>query len=117
MHKQIHKDAYGRDMITLSHHEVCPTAWCTIHGVSRATFYRYKEMTKNDKQPKHHGNVGLKKPRTHTVQTTATLRLLLENSADQGLFSLGEKVPSMVLPSSFWWSDSLPEINNVNSMF
>ena len=83
VHKQIHHDSSGREMITLAGHEVCPTAWWTIHGISRATFYRYKEMAKNEVRPEEHGNLGLKKPRIHTVQATATLRLLLENSADQ----------------------------------
>jgi hypothetical protein len=122
VHKQIHHDPYGREMITLASREVCPSAWCVIHGIHKSTFYRYKEQTKNDKQPEHHGNVGLKKPRTHTVQATATLRLLLDNSADQmphksRTLQSGEKVPSMVLPSAFRWRDTLPEINSVNSSF
>ena len=43
VHKQMHHDVDGKDMITLAAHEVCLVAWCTIHGVSKATFYRYKE--------------------------------------------------------------------------
>ena len=62
MHKQIHRDADGKDMITLAAHEVCPTTWCTIHGVSRATFYRCKEKSRNDEKAEHYGNLGLKKP-------------------------------------------------------
>ena len=33
VHKQIHRDADGRDMITLEGMEVCPKAWTTIMGV------------------------------------------------------------------------------------
>ena len=42
VHKQIHRDADGRDMITLEGMEVCPKAWTTIMGVHRSSFYRYK---------------------------------------------------------------------------
>ena len=88
----------------------------------RATFYRYKENARNDEKPEHHGNLGLKKPQSHTLQATTTLRLLLEASADQmphksHTVASGEKVPSMVLPSAFQWKDNLPEINIVNSSF
>ena len=122
MHKQTHPDARGKDMITLASHEVCPNAWCVIYGVSRATFYKYKEKARNEEKPEHHGNLGLKKPRSHTLQATATLWLLLEASADQmphksRTVASGEKVPSMVLPSAFRWKDSLLEINIMNSSF
>ena len=90
--------------------------------MSRATFYRYKEKAKNDEKPEHHGNLGLKKPRSHTLQATGTLRLLLEANVDQmphksHTVASGEKVLSMVLPSAFRWKDSLPKINIVNSSF
>ena len=42
VHKQIHRDADRRDMITLEGMEVCPKAWTTIMGVHRSLFYRYK---------------------------------------------------------------------------
>ena len=118
----MHRDADRKDMITLAAHEICPTAWCTIHGLSRATFYRYKEKSRNDEKAKHHGNFGLKKPQSHTLQATATLRLLFESSADQMPYRSrtlpsGERVPSMILPFAFRWRDALPEINTVNFSF
>ena len=42
VHKQIHRDADGRDMIRLEGMEICPKAWTTIMGVHRSSFYRYK---------------------------------------------------------------------------
>ena len=39
VHKQIHSDADGRDMIMLEGMEVCPKAWTTIMGVHRSSFY------------------------------------------------------------------------------
>jgi len=72
VHKQIHHDSNKREMIMLASHEVCLIV-CTIHGVHKSTFSRYKEQAKNDKQLENHGNLGLQKPRTHTIQATTTL--------------------------------------------
>ena len=121
VHKQVHSDANGNDMITLAGVEVCPMAWCTIHGVHKSTYYKYRAEAKTNKQPEQHGNLGLKKPRTHTLQATATLRLLVEKDADpmphkSRTLDSGERVPSMVLPSAFCWKEKLPEINDVNSL-
>ena len=101
---------------------MCPTAWCLIHSVSRATYHRYKGRAKSGVRPEPHGNLGTKKPRLQTLQATATLRTLLENSADQmphksKTLPSGEKVVSMCLPSSFRWIETLPLINEVNARF
>ena len=99
MHRQIHKDLAGKEWITLKGREVCPTAWWTIHGISKATFYRYKDMAKAGKQAEGHGNLELKKPRTHTLQATAMLRTLIVPDADKmphktRTLESGEKVPA-----------------------
>ncbi len=122
VHRQIHRDAQGRDMITLEGIEVCPTTWYTIMGINRATYYRYKDQARSGMRAEQHGNLGLKKPRTHTLQATATLRILLENSADHmphkaHTMESGEKVVSKCLPSSWRWNETLPEINQVNAQF
>jgi hypothetical protein len=121
VHRQIHKDSAGKKFITLKGREVCPQAWWTIHGIGKATFYRYKELAKAGKQAEGHGNLGSKKPRTHTLQAVATLRTLIVSNADKmphktRTLESGEKVPAMVLPSSFRWSDQLPIINEANGM-
>ena len=82
VHRQIHRDARGKDMITLEGIEVCPTAWSLIHSVSRATFHRYKGQAESGMRPEPHGNLGSKKPRLQTLQATATLRTLLQSTAD-----------------------------------
>ena len=82
VHKQIHRDADGRDMIMLEGMEVYPKAWTTIMGVHRSSFYRYKADALIGKWAEQHRNLGTKKPRTHTLQTTATLRTMLESTAD-----------------------------------
>jgi len=122
VHGQTRTDANGREMITLANHEVCPSTWYHIRGVSKATFYRYKERAKNEGKPEHHDNLEMKKPQTHTLQATATVRLLVENEVDTMphktiTLKSREKVPSMVLPFGFHWKNKLPEINNINSTF
>jgi len=47
--------------------EVCSEAWWRIYGIAKATFYRYKELAKVEKQAKAHGNLESKKPYIHTL--------------------------------------------------
>ena len=122
VHKQIHPGVDGKDVVTLEGVDVCPAAWREIHGVSKATFYRYRKMSRAGMRAEEHGNLGTKKPRMHTLQGTATLQLLIENEADRmphksRTLDSGEKVPAMVLPSAFQWSDQIQEINDVNASF
>ena len=119
VHKKIHRDADGRDMITLEGMEVCPKAWTTIIGVHRSSFYRYKANALIGKRAEHQENLGTKKPRTHTLQATATLRTVLESTADHMPHKSqtkedGEKVIAMSLPLSFHWNSTLSEINAAN---
>ena len=98
---------------------MCPSAWQTIHAISRATYYRYKEMATLEKQAEGHGNLGSKKPRMHTMQATTTLRVMIGDDADRmpnrtRILNLGERVLAMVLPSAFHWKDQLPKINEAN---
>lgn len=77
-------------------------------------------MSKARKQAKGHGNLGSKKPRKHIVQAIAMLRTLLVLDADRMHHKMrtlesGEKVPALVLPSAFRWSDQLPKINEANA--
>ena len=39
VHKQIHRDADGKEMITLEGFEVCPKAWTTIMDLHRSSYY------------------------------------------------------------------------------
>jgi hypothetical protein len=99
---------------------VCSIAWQLIMGVSRATFFRYAEAATSGDRARHHGNYGSKKPREHTVQAIATLRCLLEKSADHmprrsTTLATGESVVMKTLPSSFKWKDTLPALNFMNS--
>jgi len=62
MHHQIHCNANVKKMITLEGVELCPTLWWTIYGVSRATFYQYKDMTKASIWVELYSNLITKKP-------------------------------------------------------
>jgi hypothetical protein len=122
VHRQIHLDAHGNEVITLEGIDVCPVAWYTIMGVSRATYYRWKVNANNGLLAEHHGNAGTVKPRNHILQAIATLHLMLEQTADHmphrtTTIEIREKVVSKCLPSSWRWKDSLPEINIVNAQF
>ena len=119
VHKQIHRDANGKEMITLEGFEVCPKAWTTIMGLHRSSYYRYKANALVGKRTEQHGNQGTKKPRMHTLQGTAILRTLLESTVDHMPHKSrtkedGEKVVAMSLPSSFHWNSTLLEINDRN---
>ena len=56
VHKQIHRDADGKEMITLEGFEVCPKAWTTIMGLHRSSYYRYKADALVGKCTEQHGN-------------------------------------------------------------
>jgi hypothetical protein len=120
VHKQIHHDSDGNEMITLEGSDVCPVAFVTIMGVSRATYYRWKVNANSGMHADQYGNVGTTKPRVQTLQATATLHLMLEQSANHmphkmRTLDTREKVVSKCLPSSWRWKDSLPELNIVNA--
>jgi hypothetical protein len=88
--------------------------------VSRATFFRYAEAATSGLRARQHGNYGSKKPREHTMQAIATLRCLLEKSADHmphrsTTMLSGETVVTKTLPSFFKWKDTLPTLNSINS--
>jgi len=105
-HKQKRKNVVGKEWITLKKIDVCLTAWWTIHGISKATFYRFKCMANAEMEAKAHGNLGLKKPRKQTLQATAMLRNLIVGQANKmpyksRTFESKEKVSTMVLPSAF----------------
>jgi len=58
----------------------------------------------------------------HTLQAIATLQLFLENIVDHmpsksKTLESGEKFVSICLPLSFCWSETLTEINVVNTQF
>ena len=106
VHRQFHRDATGRNVVTLEGIDVCPFAWMKIMGVSLTTFYRNAKFAAAGHAAQNHGNTGLRKPRSHTVVATATLGAILDRHADHmplktRVLLFGEKVDAKVLPSNF----------------
>ena len=119
VHKKIHRDADGKEMITLEGMEVCPKAWTTIMDLYTSLYYQYKADALVGKRVEQHGNLGTKKLQTHTLQAIAILRTVLESIVDHMPHKSwtkedGEKVVAIFLPSSYHWSSTLLEINAGN---
>jgi hypothetical protein len=88
-------------------------------GIFRATNYHWKENASNRLHVDLHKNLGTKKPRTHTLQATAALYLMLEQSNDPmphktRTLESREKVVFSCCPSSWHSKDSLLELNIIN---
>ena len=74
--------------------------------VSESTFYCYAKYASQNMVAHLYGNSSLKKPRAHIVQSTATLRCILEKSTDHmphrsSVLLSGEKVVTKVLPATW----------------
>jgi len=122
VHQQVHRDIQGKRVVTLEGIDVCMAAWRHISGVLESTFHRFQICAVRGEQAHAHGNLGLLKPREHTSQATATLKCLLEKSADHmphrtHTLPTGEKVVSKVLPATFKWKETIPEVNATNAVF
>ncbi|KAG0581688.1 hypothetical protein KC19_3G000300 [Ceratodon purpureus] len=122
VHRQVHRDASGKRVATVEGIDVCVAAWRHIAGVSEATFHRFQGYAAEGLQAQPHGNTSLLKPRKHTSQAIATLRCILENSANHmphrtRTLKTGEKVVSMILPATWKWKNAIPEINASNESF
>ena len=112
-HRQFHRDATSRNVVTLEGIDVCPFAWMKIMGVSSSTFYRNAKFTAVRDAAQNHGNTGLRKPRSRTVVATATLGAILDKHVDHmpqkpRVLPFGEKVVAKVLPTNFKWKDQIP---------
>ena len=88
--------------------------------VSRAAYYRWKVNASIGMRANQHGNIRIAKPQIHTLQATTTFWLMLKQLANHmphkmRTMETREKFVSKCLPSSWWWKDSLPELNIVNA--
>jgi hypothetical protein len=93
----------GRKVITIENINVCCKAWYTIHGVYKPDFYTKDTYAKQGCRSRHHGNVGLKKPKESTRQAMTTLATIIAPLADVmphkiQTLTTGEKVVEKVLP-------------------
>jgi hypothetical protein len=82
VHRAIHVNGTNRKVITIESIDVCCKPWYTIHGVSKADIYRQVTYAKEGCRSRHHGNVGLKKPRESIRQTSTTLATIIAPMPD-----------------------------------
>ena len=106
VHRQFHRNATNRNVVTLEGIDVCPFAWMKIMDVSLTTFYCNAKFAAAAHAAQNHRNTGLRKPRSHTVVATATLGAILDRHADHmphktRVLPSGKKVVAKVLPSNF----------------
>ena len=114
VHREFHRNATGRNVVTLEGIDVCSFTWMKIMGVSSITFYRNAKFAIANHAAQNHGNTGLHKPRSHTVVATATLGAILDRHADHmphktRVLPSGEQVVAKVLPSK--WKDQIPLVD------
>jgi hypothetical protein len=53
--------------ITLANRDVCKNAWYIIHGLLRSDFFLYKSAARARLVSGCHGNLGVLRPRAHTI--------------------------------------------------
>ena len=75
-------------------------------AIPESTFYRYVKHAAENMVAQMHGNIGLRKPRPHTIQATSTLRCILDKSVDHmphrsRVLTSGKKVVSKVFPTTW----------------
>ena len=102
--------------MTLKDMDVCPFAWMKIMGVSSSTFYCNAKFATAGYVAQNHGNMGLRKPRSHTVVDTTTFGAILDRHANHMphktcVLPSGEKVVAKVLPANFKWKDQIPLVD------
>ena len=95
----------GRKVVTLEGLDVCHNAWRHIMEVLESTFYRCAKSASQNMVAQLHDNLRLHKPKVHTIQTTATLRCILEKPVNHmpyrsSVLSSNEKVVTEVLPAT-----------------
>ena len=110
VHRQFDGDATSRNVVTLEGIDVCPFVWMKIMGVSSSTFYCNTKFVAASYVVQNHGNMGLCKPRSHTIVAIATLGAILSRHADHmphktRVLPFGEKVVVKVLLANFKWKD------------
>jgi len=101
---------------------LCLFAWRLIFDVKYRTFLRYSSLVRQNQRSRDHGNKDHPRYREAVEQATATLRILLEGSADLSPYKsrtleIGERVGQKVLPAGTRWNKFLDALNTVSDIF
>jgi hypothetical protein len=108
-----------KKFITLANHDVCENAWYIIHGLSRSAFFLYKSVAKAGSVSGCHGNLGVLRPRAHTIQAEANMMTIINDTADKMPNSTREisqkRVDNLkILPSAYNWDHIRLACNHVS---
>ena len=111
-----------KKFITLANRDVCENAWYIIHGLSRSAFFLYKSAAKAGSVSGSHGNLGVLRPRPHTIQAEANMMTIINDNADRmpnSTREIGQKrVDNLkVLPSACNWDHIRMASNLVSPLF
>jgi hypothetical protein len=94
-----------KKFITLANHDVYENSWYIIHGLSRSAFFLYKSAARVGSISGCHGNLGVLRPRTHTILAEANMMTIINDIADRmpnATWEIGQKqVDNLkILPSA-----------------
>jgi hypothetical protein len=111
----------GKKFITLANRDVCENAWYIIHGLSRSAFFLYKSAAKARSVSGCHGNLGVLRPRAHTIQAEANMMTIVNKTADRmpnSTREIGQKrVDNLkILPSACNWDHIRLASNHVSPL-
>jgi hypothetical protein len=110
-----------KKFITLANRDVCENAWYIIHGLSRLAFFLYKSAAKARSVSGYHGNLGVLRPRAHTIQAKANMMTIINETADRMPNSTREisqkRVDNLkILPSACNWDHTRLASNHVSPL-
>jgi hypothetical protein len=110
-----------KKFITLANRDVCENAWYIIHGLSRSAFFLYKSAAKAGSVSGCHGNLGVLRPRAHTIQAEANMMTIINDTADRmpnSTREIGQKrVDNLkILPSACNWDHIRLACNHVSPL-
>jgi len=71
------------DMIPFDGSLVCQKAWYTIHGLSKATYFRYKKEEKRGVVIGRHGNKGSFHEKQHVSMARQIIKRFIDDNAEK----------------------------------
>jgi hypothetical protein len=120
--RQLH-DLPGKrkKFITFANRDVCENAWYIIHGLSRSAFFLYKSAAKARSVSGCYGNLGILRPRAHTLQAKANMMTIINDTVDRmpnSTREIGQKRVDnhKILPSSCNWNHIRLACNHVSPL-
>jgi hypothetical protein len=110
-----------KKFITLTNRDMYENASYIIHGLSRPAFFLYKSAAKVGSVSGCHGNLGVLRPRVHTIQAEANMMTIINETADRmpnSTWEIGQKRLDnlKILPSACNWDPIRLASNHVSPL-